>query len=150
MKKLFFVFAVALVATSCTTMHHTMREPNARVELNRADFDLSEQVVGQAERVTIFGLDFARMAAMKTESGSIQHDGASLPIPIDIASIPVVGSYVVDPTANYALYVLMANNPGYDVVFYPQFETEVNKPLLFGFLMTKTTVTATARLGKLK
>jgi len=54
-------------------------------------------------------------------------------------------------TANYSLYELMYQNPGYDVVFYPQYETVKNKPFLgLGFLYNKTTVRTTARLGKLK
>jgi hypothetical protein len=56
-----------------------------------------------------------------------------------------------DKTANYSLYELMTNNPGYDVVFYPQYETKVLKPILgIGFLTKITTVKTTARLGKLK
>jgi hypothetical protein len=44
----------------------------------------------------------------------------------------------------------MSSNPGYDVVFYPQFETKVVKPFLgLGFLTKITTVKTTARLGKL-
>jgi len=69
---------------------------------------------------------------------------------ISLASIPVVGNMVADKTANYALYELMSGNPGYDVVFYPQYETKVFKPILgIGFFTTITTVKTTARLGKL-
>ena len=45
----------------------------------------------------------------------------------------------------------MEKNPNYDVVFYPQYETTVKKPILgLGFLTKVTTVKTTARLGKLK
>jgi hypothetical protein len=45
----------------------------------------------------------------------------------------------------------MKNNPGYDVVIYPQYDTLVVKPILgMGFIETITTVRTTARLGKLK
>jgi hypothetical protein len=41
-------------------------------------------------------------------------------------------------------------NPGYDVVFYPQYETKVFKPVVgIGFIVTITSVKTTARLGKL-
>lgn len=44
----------------------------------------------------------------------------------------------------------MDNNPGYDVIFYPQYETKVVKNILgLGFLSKITTVKTTARLGKL-
>lgn len=53
--------------------------------------------------------------------------------------------------ANYALFNLMNDNPGYDVILYPQFETIVEKPVMgCGFLKKTTTVKVTARLGKLK
>jgi hypothetical protein len=58
---------------------------------------------------------------------------------------------VVDKTANYALYELMQKNPGWDVVFYPQFETKIEKPVLgIGFIYKTSTVTTTARLAKIK
>jgi hypothetical protein len=45
----------------------------------------------------------------------------------------------------------MSKNPGYDVVFYPQYEKHVRRPILgIGFIYKKTTVIAKARLGKLK
>ena len=45
----------------------------------------------------------------------------------------------------------MKANPGYDVVFYPQFETVTKKPVIGIGLFTKITkVKVTARLGKLK
>ena len=44
----------------------------------------------------------------------------------------------------------MSQNKGYDVVFYPQYETKVQKPALgIGFITKITTVKTTARLGKL-
>jgi len=70
---------------------------------------------------------------------------------INMANIPVVGTMLLDRTANYALYELMLNNPGYDVIFYPQYETKIVRPILgIGFFTKITTVKATARLGKLK
>jgi hypothetical protein len=67
-----------------------------------------------------------------------------------LASLPVVGNVLGDKTSNYALYELMNNNPGYDVIFYPQYEVKVVKPIIgIGFLTKITTVKTTARLGKL-
>jgi hypothetical protein len=134
-----------LLISSCTSYNKTMREPNVRVELNKNDFSLSEQVKAEATSTRIIGIDFARIFKQKT--GTITSGSGS----ISLSSIPVIGSFVVNPTANYALYELMQNNPGYDVVFYPQFETKIVKPIFgIGFISTTTKVTVHARLAKLK
>lgn len=137
---------VTLVAfTGCSSVYKTMREPNVRVELNMENFELSGQVSAEATSTKILGIDWQRLT--HSESGSIEGSAMA----INFAAIPVVGNFVVDMTSNYALYQLMMNNPGYDVVFYPQFETVVEKPIIgIGFFQKVTTVKVTARLGKLK
>jgi hypothetical protein len=141
------VMFVALIAafSSCTTLNKTMREPNTRVNLTKSDFSLSDQVTAEAKTVKVLGIDWARIFTKKT--GAVEGGGSSS---ISLASIPVIGNFVSDKTANYSLYELMNGNPGYDVVFYPQYETKVFKPVLgIGFLTKITTVKTTARLGKL-
>jgi len=134
-----------LAFSGCSSVHKTMREPNVRVELNMNNFDLSEQVSAEASSTKILYVDWDRLT--HSESGSVEGGAMA----INFAMIPVVGNFVSDMTSNYALYQLMVNNPGYDVVFYPQFETVVEKPVLgLGFITTKTTVKVTARLGKMK
>ncbi len=142
------VMFVAVIAafSSCTTLNHSMREPNTRVNLNKSDFSLSEQVTAEATSVKILGIDFARLFTKKT--GVVE--GGAAAASISLASIPVIGNFVADKTANYSLYELMNGNPGYDVVFYPQYETKVFKPVLgIGFITKITKVKTTARLGKL-
>ena len=140
------MFVVVIAAFSnCTTINHSMREPNTRVNLNKSDFTLSDQVSAKAKSVTVLGIDWARFFTHKT--GAVDRDGSSS---ISLASIPVIGNYVGDKTANYSLYELMNANPGYDVVFYPQYESKVLRPVLgIGFLTRITNVKTTARLGKL-
>lgn len=149
MKKIqmFLIVAAAglLVMSGCSTIHKSMREPNSRVEFTKSDFTFSEQVSAKATSTTILTIDWTRL--FKQETASVE--GSSLSI--NLSMIPVVGGVVVDKTSNYALYELMKANPGYDVVFYPQFETKTEKPVLgIGFIMKTTTVTTTARLAKLK
>lgn len=152
LKMLTFV-AVIAAFSSCTTLNHRMREPNTRVDLNKNDFSLSDQVSAEAKTVKILGIDWRRIFTKKT--GAVDGDGsssisASLASRISFASIPVIGNFISDKTANYSLYELMNGNPGYDVVFYPQYETKVRKPIIgIGFLFKITTVKTTARLGKL-
>ena len=140
------LFVVVIVSFSdCTTLNHSMREPNTRVNLIKSDFSLSDQVSAKAKSVTVLGIDWARFFTKKT--GTVNADGSSS---ISLASIPVIGNVISDKTANYSLYELMNGNPGYDVVFYPQYETKVLRPVLgIGFLTRITNVKTTARLGKL-
>jgi hypothetical protein len=145
MKNLKFLFLACsiLLLASCATMNKSMREPNVRVQLEKSDFTLSGQVSAEASTTKILSIDFNRLFNKKT--GTIEGSQT-----ISLASIPVVGTVLGDKTANYALYDLMNANSGYDVIFYPQYETRISRPFLgLGFIYKKTTVKATARLGKL-
>lgn len=138
---------VVVLATfaSCTTLNHSMREPNTRVNFTKSDFTLSEQVSAEDKTVKILGIDFERL--FKKETGVVDNGASS----ISLANMPVVGTVLYDKTSNYALYNLMFTNPGYDVIFYPQYETKISKPVLgLGFIVKITKVKTTARLGKLK
>jgi len=148
MKKLMRIFGViiftSVLFSSCTTLNKTMREPNVRVDLTKNDFTLSDQVNAEAQSTKIIGIDFARIFMQKT--GNVEGGAAA----ISLASLPIVGNLMSDKTSNYALYELMNKNPGYDVIFYPQYEVKVVKPIFgIGFLTKITTVKTTARLGKL-
>jgi hypothetical protein len=140
----FLTIGVLLMATSCTSLNQTMREPSSAVKFTKSDFSLSDQVSAEAKTVKVLGIDWVRLFSKKM--GKV--DDVSLSI--NAANIPVIGDFVSDRTKNYALYNLMNQNKGYDVVFYPQYETKVQKPFLgLGFLTKITTVKTTARLGKL-
>lgn len=145
LRLVFFVSILFIALSSCTSVHQSMKSPNTLLELEKSDFTLSEQVSAEATSTRILGIDFQRLFDKKTgETVSVQPSAL-----IDLASIPVIGNVIADPTANYALYELMQANTGYDVVLYPQFEVKVEKPIGLGFLMKTTTVKTTARLGKL-
>jgi len=138
--------AVIAAFSSCTTLNQSMREPNTKVNLNKSDFSLSEQVTAEATCTKILGIDFERLFTKKT--GKVDN-GSTMSL-ISLASIPVIGNFISDRTANYSLYNLMNGNPGYDVVFYPQYVTKVSRPVLgLGLILTITNVKTTARLGKL-
>jgi hypothetical protein len=140
LRVLMFITVVAAFS-SCTTINKSMREPNTKLNLNKSDFTLSDQVTAEATSTKIIGIDFARLFMKKT--GTL---GGS----VSMASIPVIGNLIADDTENYALYNLMHANLGYDVVFYPQYETKVLRPFLgIGFITKITNVKTIARLGKL-
>lgn len=146
LKTIVIISVLAGLLSSCTSLNKTMREPNVRVELQKEDFELSKQVTAEAQETKIIGIDFSRL--FKKETGTVVSPSPAL---IDFASIPVIGSMFQNRASGYALYELMINNPGYDVVIYPQYEVEVKKPILgIGFLTKITKVKVTARLGKLK
>ena len=63
--------------------------------------------------------------------------------------VPFIG-LPVEAGANYALFKMMQQNPGYDVVIYPQVESYRHAPVLGTDIYSKTTYKVTARLGKLK
>ncbi len=135
---------LVLAFFSCTTYKQSMKEPNTKINLDKSDFTLTDQVTSEATSIKILGIDFPRLFIKKT--GTLVGSAAD----INMATIPVIGSFVSDNTSNYALYELMNANPGYDVVFYPQFNTKILKPFLGIGLITKiTTVKTTARLGRL-
>jgi len=149
MKNVFKVLILTvLVATlaSCTSLNNVVREPNTRVLLNMSDFSLSKQVSAEAKTVKVLGIDWSRI--FKVNTGEVNKDGKAGASAVSAASIPVIGSFIGDKTESYALHELITSNPGYDVVFYPQFETKKFAPGL-GLFYNVTTVKATARLGKL-
>ncbi|MBQ6771092.1 MAG: hypothetical protein IJP44_08980 [Bacteroidales bacterium] len=142
MKKLglFLMCGIAMLfMSSCHTYTHSMKTPNSYVEYHAEDFNLSDQVTGEATVVRVIGIDWQHLFGTK-EIGETTSVGTT---------IPFVGMAI--PTgANYALYNMMQKNPGYDVVIYPQVETYRHAPVLGTDIYSKTTYKVTARLGKLK
>lgn len=140
--RLLLVCAIAcMFLGSCHTYRHSMREPNAYVEYHAEDFDLSEQVTGEATVVRVLGIDWQHLFGTK-EIGATPSFGTI---------IPYIGvNFTIPSGANYALYNLMQKNPDYDVVVYPQVESHRHAPVLGTDIYSKTTYKVTARLGKLK
>lgn len=130
----------ALSFTSCKNSYKAMREPYSRVEFEKDDFILSDQVGGSAKQSKVLGIDWNRFS--KKQTGHVTPS---------FAKVPVIGTgFISNPTGSYALYNMMMSNPGYDVVFYPKYTYSVYKPVLgIGFIYKRTEVQVTARLGKL-
>ena len=140
--------AFASLISSCTVMNKSMREPYSRIDFVKSDFTISEQTSGTGATTKVLCIDWYRLFHTTDAGTVVGESGGKL---INFAKIPVVGGFITDKTANYALYDMMNKAPGYDIVFYPQFETKIRKPFLgLGFIYKKTTVKATARLAKFK
>jgi hypothetical protein len=114
-----------------------MKSPNNHVEFEKSDFEFSGQVVGEGVQTRVFGIDWAHL--FKSEDGMV--------IDANVFGIPIIGSLPLKSSQSFAIYDVMSKNPGYDVVFYPQYETKTTGiPLLFQKSHTKVT----ARLAKIK
>lgn len=120
-----------LTLSSCSSIGNSMREPNMIVEFDKSDFELTEAVSAEATTTKVFGVDWGRL--FNNQKGYVGF------------STSVFGSQPVDNCTRYALYNLMATHPGYDVIFYPQYETNKKNFIIF----SKTTVKTTAKLGKI-
>jgi|SaaInl25SG_5_DNA_1037380.scaffolds.fasta_scaffold24995_1 hypothetical protein len=128
---------LALTMQSCASVQKSIREPNSLVEFSADDFDFSPQVSAEARVTTLLGI--LTFSNAKRRSGEVDRGVPS--------ALPVVGLLsTVSRAQSGALYNLLEANPGYDVVFYPQF-TKTYKP---GLLLRRETVEVKARLGKLK
>jgi hypothetical protein len=162
MKKLIYLAVILIVGfmTSCSIANMSMKQPNNHIEFYKGDFEYSAQVTGEATSVKILMIDWNRLFSWKTGDVSGETQPTS-PINISMgtqlavdpivgvlsAVIPVLGESAKGAVSNYALYDMMQKNPGYDVVLYPQYES---KKFIIPFIYSKTTVKATARLGKIK
>ena len=138
------IIGLLFLTASCTSINKSIKDGNASVRFTKSDFTLSDQVSAEASSTTILGIDFSRIFMRKTgEFGNGEAISASV--------VPIVGNLVTDHTSSYAIHNLLDQNKGYDVVFYPQYEKKIIKPILgLGFITKVTNVKVSARLAKLK
>lgn len=152
---------VTAFLTSCSVNNQSIKYPNYHIEFYKADFEYSKQVSAEATSIRVLGIDWKRLFNWETGlidsdrfneigtqnvaiSGSIVESSIVGGIS---AIVPVLGDYGKGKVSRYALYKLMRNNPGYDVIIYPRYEIQRN---FFPFIYSKRTVKVTARLGKIK
>lgn len=128
--------------SSCVLTSSSIKEADSYVRFERQNFEMSQQVSGEATSTRILGVDWARLFNRKSTAIASPNPGL-------VASLPIVGTVLQDRVAGYALYNMMEANKGYDVIFYPQYEKVVERPILIP-IYTKIRVKATARLGKIK
>ena len=148
--------------SGCKVSTHSMKSPKYHVEFYKQDFEYSSQVTAEATSTRVLGIDWSRVfnwnngkvdSDMNSEAPAPSSqftfigDGFAGSILINNFMAPVIGNVVSSRTASYALYKLMKNNPGYDVIVYPQYEQVKNG---FPFIYTRTKVKVTARLAKIK
>lgn len=156
---------ILLILTSCSIQNRSMKSTSELLLLNVKDFELSEQVTASATVVRVFGVDWKRLFSWQTgvigdgiqtseiQVGTGYHSISALDANNnDLTSIstfilPVLGTILRGNAPAYALNTLMQENPGYDMIIYPQYN---RKKKVVPFFYSKTEVEVTARLGKLK
>ena len=139
MKKTSILVVVAVMAMlmgSCMSTRMTVSRSVPEIQLKPENLDITQQMEATAVTVRVFGIDWERLFSSRSAAirGSVY-----TPVPI------------VDKTDQYAVYSLLKQNEGYDMVLYPQFTTVVRKPFLgLGAIYKVTEVKVTARMAKLK
>lgn len=160
MKKLVLMVFTAVLMTSCSATHKTMKNPDSHIQFNKSDFTVTGQASASASTTRILGIDWERLF-QKKKFGQVDQQVSSL-TPLSAASVPVIGSAITnlssggifslfrDNTASIATHNLITKNNSNDVVLYPRYQTTTAKPILgIGFIYKKTEVKVTARLGRL-
>lgn len=132
-----FAALMGVMFSSCSVNSKSMKTPAHYVEFVKGDFEYSDQLTGEAVEQRILMVDWARL--FKKELGEVQV--------INQLNIPIIGTLIANKVNLYALYNVMQENPGYDIAFFPQFETK-----RFGFppFYQETRVKVTTRLAKIK
>lgn len=163
MRKLILMAFSAVLITSCSATHNTMKNPDSHIEFNKSDFTVTGQASASASTTRILGIDWERLFQKKKFGQVDQQVSSQTPQPVSAAIVPVIGSAITnlssggifslfrDNTASIATHNLITKNKSNDVVLYPRYQTTTAKPILgIGFIYKKTEVKVTARLGRLK
>ena len=122
-----------MALASCSSIKTSIREPQTMVSFDKAEFDYSEQKVGETNYIKILGIP-----VLKNEVGETLGK-------LVYADLPVCGE---KPTAaqSRALKEIMAANPNYDLIVYPQYKVTKKAPGM-GLFYQNITIEATARLA---
>jgi hypothetical protein len=166
MKKSLSFLCFLVLFSSCKINRNSMREANYQLWLHHEDLEFSERITGKASQSKFLGIDWQRTFGRKkfefggfgtlptdpttgntngTVSGGGIINGQNTPA-INVLLNGVIGISSVSRVEQMAMYDLIRQNPGYDLVMFPIFQTHKNW-YLFG---SKTEVVCTAKLGKLK
>lgn len=130
------VLAMTLLMGSCMSTQMTLSGSVPEIQLKPEHLEVTQPMDATAVTVRVFGIDWERL--FTSRSAAIR---ASVYTPMPM----------IDKTDMYAIYSLLKQNEGYDMVLYPQFTTVVRKPFLgLGAIYKVTEVKVTARMAKLK
>ncbi len=141
MKKINILFSLILVfalLSGCSVSTLSRKSPANYIEFNKDDFEISNQLTGEATVEKILMIDWARLFNKKY--GVVEG-------PPTQAIYTIIGNQAAFYPQLYAIYNILKENPGYDIILYPQYETEKTG---FPIFYSVTKVKVTTKLGKLK
>ncbi|MGK7396682.1 MAG: hypothetical protein ACNS62_19045 [Candidatus Cyclobacteriaceae bacterium M3_2C_046] len=162
MKKLLPLLLVLLLITGCSINSRNIKSPNYLVNFDRNDFVFSPQVESEAQITRILGIDWSRLFGWNNATidsdlyFNNQGEGPSVSVAGDefafsvgniLATVPIIGYLPKGQATSYALYELISQNPGYDVIVYPQYEMQKRG---IPFFYMKTRVKVRARLARVE
>jgi len=131
MKKITLLLLILLSISSCTSLTSTIKNTENYIEFEKSDFEYTKQISSTAKINFLFGFSLNNTR----KSGEFSNGSTS-----------IVGFRTkLNKAEDVAIYKLLQDNPGYDLVLYPKFDTKSS-----GFIFTSAEVTVTARLAKLK
>lgn len=131
MKKLLLLILVSITISSCTSLTSSIKNTTNYIEFEKNDFEYTKQVSSTAKINFLFGIPLNNTR----KSGKFSN-----------GSVSIIGfRSKLNKAEDVAVYKLLKDNPGYDLVLYPKFDTKSS-----GFIFTNAEVTVTARLAKLK
>ena len=153
MRNVLIVSILTLFLSSCV-VSTGIKTANTQIEFNRGDFEISEQFTAEAKVVRILGIDWKRL--FRRQSGNFDPQGFAkedfaikglTALPFIPYILPIIGVSPFSTAQNYALYNLLKEHEGYDIVIYPKFERDLVR---IPFFYSRTKAKVTTRLGKLK
>ena len=131
MKKILFSLLLAFTIVSCSVSTSSIKDPNNYVEFQKDDFEFTEQRSASEKINFLFGIPLSNTKKIGKFTGN---------------SVKIIGFRTkLNKAEDVAIYKFLQENPGYDAVFYPKFETKTT-----GFIFTTAEVKVTGRLAKLK
>ncbi len=139
---LILLVIIGLASSSCSVSKQTFKAPNYQIEFYKSDFEYSTMLSAESTTIRVLGINWKKM--FNREKGERNPD----PIVSGLSPIlPVLGDTGYGKVSSYALYTLMMENPGYDVVVQPKYKT---KRFIIPLIYAKKSVEVSARLGKIK
>lgn len=139
MKKVLFLLVATVIAMSfgsCVSTHSSIASTMPEIQLKPEHLEVTAPMEATAVTTRIIGVDWERLFSKRTATirGTVYSSIVSF-----------------DKTDEYAIFNLLRQNEGYDMVLYPKFERVERKPVLgIGMIYSVTEVKVSARMAKLK
>ena len=113
-KTLITSIALLMLAAGCSTTTKIISKPaNSRVVFKGHNFDFTGLVSAEAKQTKFLMLDWSRLTGKS--NGAISGSKGK----VKLISVPIIGESPSKQIESLALYNLLQENPGYDVILNP-------------------------------